>query len=259
MDRTFPRDARQATGLTSFRRDSSPTRAHSGADLEIRTTADQEIGGTQPPRFPRWIRVGFWVCIGIAVVAVVVRAIALSMPVRAGGPPGTAELDAYFKTHAALTWTHILCALGYVLLLPFAFWRRTRNAPAVTGMFFGLGFVVGATAYAMNLYAIGGWVERSAILFFNTLFLVELGRALMLRRREDDAGSKRWAIRATAVLLGIGTTRPVVGVFFATSRLTHLTAHQFFGYAFWIGFSINTIAIEVWLRSRKGAAERILS
>ena len=46
-----------------------------------------------------------------------------------------------------------------------------------------------------------------------------------------------------------------MGVFFATSRLTHLQPAQFFGIAFWIGFTINTIAIELWLRRRK---ERIL-
>jgi hypothetical protein len=32
--------------------------------------------------------------------------------------------------------------------------------------------------------------------------------------------------------------------------LTHLEPGQFFGVAFWIGFSINTLAIELWLRSR---------
>lgn len=225
---------------------------------QTRTTAGLETADT-PGRFPRWIRAGFWISIAIAIIAVTLRAVALSVPVRAGGPPGTAELDTYFKAHAALTWTHILCAVSYVLLLPFVFWKRTRHSSIVTRLFFCMGFVVGATAYAMNLYAIGGWVERTAILFFNTLFLAELGRALTLRRRGDAAAAARWTIRATAVLLGIATTRPVVGVFFATSPLTHLTPHQFFGWAFWIGFSINTVAIELWLRSRTGVAERILS
>jgi len=38
-------------------------------------------------------------------------------------------------------------------------------------------------------------------------------------------------------------------VFFATQRLSHLTPGKFFGIAFWIGFSINTVVIELWLRS----------
>jgi hypothetical protein len=43
-----------------------------------------------------------------------------------------------------------------------------------------------------------------------------------------------------------------MGVFFATSPLTHLEPGQFFGIAFWIGFSINTVVVELWLRSRSG-------
>jgi len=61
-------------------------------------------------------------------------------------------------------------------------------------------------------------------------------------------------IRAVAVLLGIATTRPVMGVFFATERLSHLRPEDFFGIAFWIGFSINALIIEIWLRT---AARRV--
>jgi hypothetical protein len=56
-------------------------------------------------------------------------------------------------------------------------------------------------------------------------------------------------LRAIGILLGIATTRPVMGVFFATSRLTHLESSQFFGWAFWIGFSINAVVVEWYLRS----------
>ena len=93
-------------------------------------------------------------------------------------------------------------------------------------------------------------MERSAVLFFNSLFLFSLGRAFVDARRGEAIEKMRWMLRAVAILLGIATTRPVMGVFFATSRLTHLEPGQFFGIAFWIGFSINTIAIELWLRSR---------
>jgi len=51
------------------------------------------------------------------------------------------------------------------------------------------------------------------------------------------------------VLLGIATTRPVMGVFFATARLTHLVPREFFGMAFWVGFLINTAITETWLRT----------
>lgn len=101
----------------------------------------------------------------------------------------------------------------------------------------------------MSRYTVGGWLERAAVLFFDTLFLSSLARAWFFMLRGDDARKKEiWMIRAIAVLLGIATTRPVMGVFFATERLSHLSPHQFFGIAFWIGFSINTVVIEFWLR-----------
>jgi hypothetical protein len=45
---------------------------------------------------------------------------------------------------------------------------------------------------------------------------------------------------------------PGDGTFFATSRVTHLSHEQFFGIAFWIGFSINALIVELWLRSQEG-------
>jgi hypothetical protein len=89
------------------------------------------------------------------------------------------------------------------------------------------------------------------VLFFDTLFVASLARALWFARLGDAAKKRVWMVRAIAVLLGIATTRPVMGIFFATARTTRLTPHQFFGIAFWIGFSINTLVIEFWLRSRR--------
>ena len=48
--------------------------------------------------------------------------------------------------------------------------------------------------------------------------------------------------------------QPAMGTFFATSRITHLGPHQFFGIAFWIGFSVNWIIIESWFRFRNQPA-----
>ncbi len=53
---------------------------------------------------------------------------------------------------------------------------------------------------------------------------------------------------AIAVLLGIATTRPVMGVFFATERLTCGRGSSS-GTAFWIGFTATYIAGEAYLRS----------
>lgn len=105
----------------------------------------------------------------------------------------------------------------------------------------------------MSGYAVGGWVERSAVLLFNTWFLVSLGCAFWFRK----TGSKTaWMTRAVGILLGIATTRPVMGVFFATSAVTHLDPRQFFGLAFWIGFSINAVIVELWLHSKRRRENR---
>ena len=206
-------------------------------------------GGAARKEFPAGLRFAFWTCAAIAVAVVARRVVALISP-SSGGPPQMARLDAVFAGHAALTLAHILPAAAFVLLSPFVLSRRFGGGRRMLLAFYALGVWVGATAYAMSRYPVGGWLERSAVLVFNSLFLWELGRSYLLWRRGEVGEGRRWLIRAIAVLLGIATTRPVMGVFFATSRLTHLEPGQFFGMAFWIGFTINTVVIETWLRLR---------
>ena len=198
---------------------------------------------------PRWLRVGFWVCTLIAVTVVIRRISALAFP-SSSEPPQLVELDGMFASRVILTLAHIVPALAFVLIAPFAVFRRFSRLTWPERWLFPLGAIVGMTAYAMSVYSVGGWIERSAVLFFDTLFCFSLGRAWQYKVSGQRMLKRRWLIRAIAVLLGIATTRPVMGVFFATSRLTHLGPHQFFGVAFWIGFSVNWIIIECWLRIR---------
>jgi hypothetical protein len=131
---------------------------------------------------------------------------------------------------------------------PFVLLRRNGSTPWAHAALFPLGAIVGITAYAMSVHAVGGWIERSAVLFFNSLFLYSLIRAYGYWGHGELVPERRWLTRAVGILLGIATTRPVMGVFFATSSRTHLSPAQFFGIAFWIGFSINTIIVELWLQ-----------
>ena len=199
-------------------------------------------------RAPLWLRVGFWICIAISVAVALRRIYALAVPARSA-PPELAALDNLFASHAALTLAHIVPALLFVLLVPVIVFRPVSEAALIRHIFYPLGAVVGLTAYAMSAFPIGGWTERSAVLLFNTLFLFSLGLAWTHRRRGDMALERRWQLRAIAILLGIATTRPVMGIFFATARLTHLVPQQFFGIAFWIGFSVNVLVFELWIRS----------
>lgn len=210
--------------------------------------ASTQARATEGGVYPGWLKVGFWICVVIAVAVVLRRVSVLAYPTSGGSSP-TAALDAVFASHAALTLAHILPALAFVLLSPFVLLRRSGEAWAER-LFFPLGAWVGLTAYALSTHPVGGWVERSAVLLFNSLFLFSLVRGFIAMRRGEATEQMRWMLRSVGILLGIATTRPVMGIFFATSRLTHLVPEQFFGVAFWIGFSINTIAVELWLRSR---------
>jgi hypothetical protein len=193
------------------------------------------------------LRLSVYFSLLIAIAAAARRLIALAYPANSA-PRLMASLDSAFQSHTLLTVTHIVPAMAFVCLIPFVLLQRPRrNWP--TELLFFIGLIVGVTAYAMSRFAIGGWTERSAVLLFNSLFLFALGRAYAYRRSGQLFPMMRWLARAIWILLGIATTRPVVAVFFATSRITHLGPEQFFGPAFWIGFSINTIAAEFWVRS----------
>lgn len=195
----------------------------------------------------RWWHVGFWACIVIAAAAVIRRLFALAHPEHFGASQ-MAALDQVFASHAALTLVHILAALAFVLILPFFVFRDSNNRAWPAWLLYPFGLIIGITAYAMSVHPVGGWLERSAVLLFNTVFLLSLCRAYLYMRKGEVRLERRWMIRGIAILLGIATTRPVMGIFFATSRLTHLEPSQFFGIAFWIGFSINTLFGELWLR-----------
>jgi uncharacterized membrane protein YozB (DUF420 family) len=86
-----------------------------------------------------------------------------------------------------------------------------------------------------------------ATTLFATFFLFALCKAFWHIRRREIALHREWMIRAFAVGLAVATIRPIIGFFFATSRLTGLTPHEFFGVAFWIGFVLQIMAAEAWI------------
>lgn len=202
----------------------------------------------QPGKSPLWLRIGFWISIAIGAGAVLRRMVAISAPAQSG-PPQMVGLDQVFAAHAGLTLAHIVPAIVFVLMAPFAVFSRFSHLRWPERILFPLGAVVGLTAYAMTRYSVGGWTERWAIYVFDTLFLYALARAFTHRRRGEAQLKRRWLLRSIAILLGIATARPVMGIFFATSPLTHLQPNQFFGIAMWIGFSINLLVFELWIRS----------
>src|SRR5690349_9387554 len=135
---------------------------------EISHVAGDNTGQNIAPVFPLWLHVGFWACVVIAVAAVIRRLFALLFSPHSA-PPQLAALDSVFASHTALTLAHILPALAFVLVAPFFVFRKSSETEWPEQVLFPLGLVVGITAYAMSTYSVGGWVERSAVLVFNTL------------------------------------------------------------------------------------------
>jgi uncharacterized membrane protein len=195
----------------------------------------------------------------IATAAVLRRTFVLLSPPAASPTPDLAAMDAVFAAHRTMTLMHILPALCLVLLLPFWFSPSIRKHHAaahrrITQILFALGAFTAITAMVMNTHPIGGSIEVAAILLFDTLFIISLARSYILWLRGNIPLHRAWMTRAFAVLLGIATTRPIVGIFFATARITHLQPHQFFGIAFWIGFTLTWIAGEIYIHTRPASA-----
>ena len=76
------------------------------------------------------------------------------------------------------------------------------------------------------------------------------GRRFWNIRQHRIARHREWMIRAFGVVLGIATTRPIVGMFFVAQKLS---PHEFFGIAFWLGFTLTLLGAEAWIQHARGA------
>jgi uncharacterized membrane protein len=194
-----------------------------------------------------WALALFLALIGIAVVA---RRMSVLYLTEAPQPGAIGD----FYRYKLLTTVHILPGFLFMVLGPLQFVRRLRVRHPLVHRWVGRGFlvaalIVGVTALAMGpLIAIGGPLETAATTVFGLLFLFALAKAFLAIRRRKVALHREWMIRGFAIGLAVATIRPIIGFFFATSRLTGLGPHQFFGIAFWIGFTLQTLAAESWIR-----------
>jgi uncharacterized membrane protein len=211
-----------------------------------------------------WSAVVFLAFIGSAVA---VRRMAHLVPIVAGGyhplavasNPVAAPFvapDDLFARHPILTLIHIVPGLVFMILGPLQFSSTIRARHPRWHRWSGRVFVVcavviGISALVMSfgMPAIGGVNQAAATTLFALFFLVALGKAFWHIRRREIALHREWMIRAFAIGLAVATIRPIVGVFFATSRFSGLTPHEFFGTAFWIGFVLHLMAAEAWIRA----------
>jgi len=209
-----------------------------------------------------WVAVIFLAFIGIAVAAR--RGIVLLKPgaLNARNNPA-AEMDSSFANRRALTLTHILPAMLFMVLGPLQFVRRLRaKYPQVHRwcgrIFLTASAVVGVTGLTLAFgKTIGGVDEKAAITLFGSFFLIALAKALWHALRREFAQHREWMIRGYGIGLAVATIRPIMGTFFAAAILRgrRPDPHEFFGTAFWIGFTLQMIAAEIWIHyTRPGAA-----
>ncbi|MGH9663333.1 MAG: DUF2306 domain-containing protein, partial [Bryobacteraceae bacterium] len=196
-----------------------------------------------------WIALVILCAIGAAAAA---RRIVALETWPAAGSSEFAGLDAHFAAKAGITLLHIVPSLLFVLLVPLQFvpslrgrhprWHRWTGRAILT-----LGLVIGISALSLSAHPVGGIVEGTATVFFGCFFLFSLGKAWWHIRNGRVDLHREWVTRMVAIALGVATTRPIMGVFFATRSLTGLTPHEFFGPAMWLGFVSTYFAGEVWI------------
>lgn len=198
----------------------------------------------------------------IGVLAVLRRGYTLMMPPVVSRFSDAADVDSGFLRHRWLTLVHIIPGLLFMVLGPLQFARTLRARRPKLHRWLGRVFVaaslvIGVSALVMSpQMAIGGVNETIATMLFAVLFLISLMKAFFYARQRKFTLHREWMIRAFAIGLSVATIRPIVGVFFATSRLTHLTPHEFFGTAFWLGFTVQLLAAEVWINYTRPAKAR---
>jgi hypothetical protein len=196
-----------------------------------------------------WIAILVLCAIGAAAAAPRIVAIVTT---PGTGASDLARLDQHFAAKAGMTLLHIVPSLLFVSLLPLQFVGSLRiRHPQLhrwSGRaIMGLGAMLGLSALWLSAHPVGGLAEGTATIFFSCFFLFCLGKAWWHIRSKRVELHREWVTRMTAIALGVATTRPIMGVFFATSRLTGLTPEQFFGPAMWLGLVSTYLAGEVWI------------
>ena len=243
------------------------------------TMASSLYAKSEPTRKPaRRVRRALWsvvILLALIGIAVVVRRTVNLVPILMNGytPPAAASnpvaaqfaaLDDIFARYPILTLIHIIPGLLFMVLGPLQFsatlrarhlrWHRWSGR-----VYLICSLVIGVSALVMSvgMPAIGGLTQAIATTLFALYFLFALGKAYWSVLHRKIAQHREWMIRAFAIGLAVATIRPIIGLFFATSRLSGLTPDAFFGIAFWIGFVLHLLAAEAWVQWTRPKARKL--
>jgi len=180
-----------------------------------------------------WSVVIFLALIGSAVA---VRRVAHLVPIVVGGyhplavtsnPVATqfAALDDLFAHYPILTLVSCYARLAFHAAGSAPIQLRHSRPPspmaslewsrfAVSGLLIG----ISALVMSLGMPAIGGFNQAAATTLFASFLLFALSKAFWHIQRREVAPHREWMIRAFSVGLAVATIRPIIGMFFATSR-----------------------------------------
>jgi hypothetical protein len=218
--------------------------------MAVKSESIQSLGGPSA-RADRRLWIALLILCAIGAGAVIRRIVALGTTPLARSSE-FAGLESHFAGKAGMTLLHIVPSLVFVLLVPLQFVPSFRRRYPqlhrwVDRVIMGLGVVIGISALWLSAHPVGGLAEGTATIFFGCFFLFSLAKAWWHIRNGRVALHREWFTRMVAIALGVATTRPIIGIFFATRGLTGLTPQQFFGPAMWLGFVSTYLAGEAWI------------
>lgn len=177
---------------------------------------------------------------------------------QAGLVPAVNLFDLRYHQHPWLTYLHIVPGVLFFSPGSRQFVRkiggRWLNFHRWSGRIYlvsGTVSAVSAMLVAARFPASGGAGTAVATYFFGLLFLVCLAKAYWHVRSARIQLHREWMIRGFAIGLGVSTLRVILVLGEVFIDLPFVEA---FPISVWLGFSINTLAAEVWVNLTRPSA-----
>lgn len=208
----------------------------------------------QSPMTIRVAKFAGWTAIGLSVVIMLLSG-TIRMVEMTQNPPSTDVLDVRYVQHMLVAFVHIVPGLLFLSLAPLQFITRIRRRHI--SFHRGLGRVLASCALISGVFALvvgfrlpafGGIATQSATVFFGVIFLFSLVKAIWHIRRKEVRLHREWMIRTFALAMGVASIRVFLGLF---TGLADFSLEEVFGTTFWLGFSVNLLAAEVWINQTR--------
>jgi uncharacterized membrane protein len=200
------------------------------------------------------IKVAGWTAIALSAVILLVFG-TLRLRDMGQNPPGADEFGVRYVQHPRVAILHIVPGLLFLSLAPLQFVPLIRRRRITVHR--RLGWLLVASAVTSGVFALiagfrlpayGGATTQSAAVVFGAIFLFSVTKAVRHIRRREIAHHREWMIRAFALATGVATVRVVVGLLVVLGGYRFVEA---FGPSFWVGFSVNLLVAEAWIRKTR--------